>query len=82
MKTVEKNSPIHCNRCDKKFSAQSDMQRNEFWGQSAARVTDFCTCPHCNQTDNHYVYAIDIMPEFAGSPEKIRKMQRNWMDEN
>jgi len=82
MTKVQKGSPIHCNRCDQKFDAPKDMQRNEFWGQNAARIDDFCTCPHCEQTDSHYVYATDIMPEFEGSPAKVRKMQRDWAEEN
>jgi len=58
------------------------MSRNQFWGQAAARILDFCTCPNCNQTDNHYVYASDIMPVFDGTPGKINRQQESWKEEN
>ena len=75
-------SPIRCNRCQSKFEAPKAMVRNAFWGQAAARILDFCTCPKCSQTDNHYVYASDIMPVFEGSPGKIRRLQDDWMSQN
>jgi len=59
---VSEGSPVRCNRCNQKFDAPKEMNRNPLWGQTAARVLDFCECPHCGQTDNHWVFAADIMP--------------------
>ena len=84
-----------CNRCQGKWEAEV-INRNKFYGNSAARVLDFSTCPHCGQTDNHWVYASDIMPEFAVEvPEtinpdyrqkfienKVKKACQNWLEAN
>ena len=81
-KQVSPQETIHCNRCNKAFYAPKEMTRDGFCGQKAARVHDFCTCPHCEQTDGHWVFASDLMPEFEGGFEKRRKAERQWLRNN
>lgn len=73
---------VHCNRCDKPFEAIKEMFRDMFCGQEAARIHEFSTCPMCQQTDNHWVYATDITPKFEGGFEKRRRVRRHWLQEN
>lgn len=79
---VKINSTLHCNRCDKSFLAPKEMTRDKFYGQETTRINEFCTCPYCQQTDIHWVYANDLMPKFEGSFEKKRKAKRQWLNEN
>ena len=74
MTTINAGTPIRCNRCSEVFEAPKEMERDQFWGQSAARINDdFCNCPHCNQTDVHWVYASDIIPEGLNADK-----QKTW----
>jgi hypothetical protein len=96
MTTVTVNSPVRCNRCSCKFNAPKEMVRSLFAGQRAARIENFCTCPECNQTDCHWVYASDVAPEFTIevpetlSPEfhqkfienKRKKLTQSWLEQN
>lgn len=68
---------VRCNRCQEKFESPVEINI-KFEGYAAARITsDFMTCPHCGQTDNHWLYAVDYMP--AGMN---RKQQRDWLEAN
>ena len=80
--TVAQYTTLHCNRCDEGFVAQSTLTREPFCGQQAARVQDFVTCPHCQQTDGHWVYAKDVLPTFEGNFEQRRRAMRQWLGEN
>jgi uncharacterized protein with PIN domain len=73
---------IRCNRCQGKWEAETKSPVGKFEGSAAIRVLDWMTCPHCEQTDNHWIYASDVMPTFTGSPEQIRKQQRKWLEVN
>ena len=78
MITIEMGSLVRCNKCSEPFEAPRELPREKFYGQAAARIQDqFCTCPHCNQTDVHWVHASDIMPEGL-NPEQ----QRSWKRHN
>lgn len=79
---VKIKSTLHCNRCDKSFLAPKKMTRDKFYGQETARTNEFCTCEHCQQTDIHWIYANDLIPEFEGSFEKRREAKRQWLKEN
>lgn len=72
---------ITCNRCQGKWTAEV-QNVNKFNGNRAARVLDFTTCPHCGQTDNHWIYAADVMPQFDGKPFQIKKQQQAWLEAN
>jgi len=82
-KMVAKGQTIHCNRCDKGFEAQKDLERAGFFGGKAARLEQFCECPHCGQNDSHWFYAVDAgMPEFEGGFDARKKAERKWLMEN
>lgn len=70
---------IHCNRCDQAFEAPKDLPREGFAGQKAARIETFCTCPHCGQTDCHWLYANDVMPKFDGNFEARKRATMTWL---
>jgi hypothetical protein len=57
---VEVGSPIRCNRCSEVFAAPKEMTRGDFWKNAARINDDFCTCPHCDQTDVHWTYESDL----------------------
>ena len=80
---VEQGQPINCNRCEAKFTAPKNMTRAGFCGTKAARIQDFCQCPDCGQTDNHWVYAIDVeMPTFEGGFDARKRAEYQWLMEN
>ena len=80
---VTRNQTIHCNRCNATFEAPKDMERDGFYGTKAARIRQFCLCPHCGQSDSHWVYAADIpMPTFEGGFDARKKAERQWLREN
>ncbi len=79
---VQIDETIHCNRCDKAFNAPKKMNRDGFCGQKAARISEFCTCPLCQQTDCHWVYASDTMPKFEGNFEIRKRLSLKWLLEN
>lgn len=82
MTTVTANQTIHCNRCDQPFEAPREMKRDGFCGQKAARIQEFCTCPHCQQTDGHWLYASDVMPVFEGGFDARKQQERQWLAAN
>ena len=82
MKKTNKDTPIRCNKCEAVFSTDQQMSRDGFCGTKAARVQDFSTCPHCDQTDHHWVYSSDIMPTFEGGFDKRKTQERKWIMEN
>ena len=82
MATVKITSPIRCNRCDKHFPAPRPMKRDGFCGTMAARIQEVCTCPYCQQTDWHWVYASDIMPPFEGNLAISTSLRKQWLAEN
>ena len=79
---VATQETIHCNRCDKAFAAPKEMNRDSFCGQPAARIHEFSTCPHCQQTDGHWVFASDTMPTFEGGFDQRKRAQRQWLATN
>lgn len=79
---VTTQETIHCNRCNQAFAAPKEMTRDGFHGQQAARIHDFCTCPHCEQTDAHWVFASDMMPEFEGNFEGRKRAKQEWLRAN
>jgi hypothetical protein len=72
---------LTCNKCERKFES-IEVERDKFYGQWAARVQEFTTCPKCNQTDHHWVYAIDVMPDFKGKQWKVKEQQKQWLRSN
>ena len=72
---------IRCNRCQGIWETEV-KEHSKFRGQAAARVYDWFECPHCGQTDNHWIYASDIMPIFEGTPVQIKRQRENWLNEN
>lgn len=82
MSNIPRNTPIHCNRCDKAFLSPKAMTRGQFCGTKVARLKQFCKCPHCGQSDSHWVYARDLMPMFKGGFDARKRAQRKWMKEN
>lgn len=86
---------ITCNRCQEKWEGEAENV-NKFNGNQAARILDFSSCPHCGQTDNHWIYASDVMPEFIVevpetiTPEyrprfienKTKKARQAWLEAN
>jgi hypothetical protein len=56
----KKETPARCNRCDKKFELPKDRQGDEDNPGVAYRLWQFCECPHCKQTDCHWVYVADL----------------------
>lgn len=82
MTQVAIGTPIHCNRCDKSFSAESEMTRGPFCGTKAARLEQFSRCPHCGQNDSHWVFSADIMPTFEGGFDARKRAERKWQREN
>jgi len=82
MATVQTGDTIHCNRCDKPFESTSDMTRGPFCGSKAARLEQFAHCPHCGQSDSHWVFASDIMPTFDGGFDARKRAERKWLREN
>ena len=79
---VQINDTIHCNRCDKPFHAPKVMNRDGFCGTQAARIGEFCTCPHCQQTDCHWVYSIDVLPKFEGKFDGRKQQILQWLLDN
>jgi len=79
---VNSQDTIHCNRCNEAFEAPKEMDRDGFHGQQAARIHDFCTCPHCQQTDAHWVFASDLIPTFEGNFESQKRQKKNWLNNN
>ena len=68
---------IRCNKCQGKFESEKEYQVkfNDF---SAVRIADdFLTCPHCNQTDCHWIYASDYIPQGLTLGQ-----QRKWLHNN
>jgi hypothetical protein len=82
MATVAQGTTIHCNRCDKEFEAGREMIRGSFCGTKAARLEQFCKCPHCGQNDSHWIYAADAMPAFEGGFDARKRAERQWLREN
>lgn len=84
MTTIEvpQATQIHCNRCNESFAAPRPLSRDPFCGQKAARIHDFCTCPHCQQTDAHWLFAGDVMPQFEGGADHRARSARQWLRQN
>ena len=82
MTQVAIGTPIHCNRCDRAFSALQDMTRGPFCGTKAARLEQFAKCPHCGQNDSHWIYASDLMPTFEGGFDARKRAEHKWRREN
>lgn len=82
MAKVTEGTTIHCNRCDKAFEAPKELDRQQFAGQKAARIETPCTCPHCQQTDWHWLFAGDVMPAFEGGFDARKRAERQWLMEN
>ena len=79
---VEAGTTAHCNRCDKAFTLKSDTERGPFCGSKAARIDQFIKCPHCGQTDTHWIFASDIAPEFDGGFDTRKRALRAWLTQN
>lgn len=47
---------VNCNRCDKQFPLNHERKGAQLH-TTAARLTEFETCPHCTHHDTHWVYA-------------------------
>lgn len=73
---------IHCNRCGLSFSAPKSLNCQPFCGERAARIDEFCTCPHCQQTDCHWLHAADVMPRFEGNFDGRKRAEREWLQAN
>jgi len=82
MATVRAGDTVHCNRCVKAFEAPKQMDRGEFCGSKAARLEQFCVCPHCGQNDSHWIHADDVMPTFEGGFDARKRAERKWLMEN
>ena len=80
--SVPKGTTAVCNRCGKEFTLTKDMARQRFAGDRGTRLTTFSTCPHCEMTDVHWIYASDVMPEFTGTPIQILHQQTEWRKNN
>lgn len=83
--TVETQATIHCNRCDKAFETPKPLTRDGFMGQKSARINEPCECPHCNQSDWHWVYASDVLPveiKEVRNPDKRKKLELEWLKQN
>jgi len=58
--TFTKGLPARCNRCNKEFDLPKDREGSGFDG-NAARLKQTCACPHCEQTDSHWIFASDLI---------------------
>lgn len=79
---IQTTQTIHCNRCDRPFPASKPMRRDGFCGTKVARLSEFSTCPHCQQTDCHWLYAADVMPKFEGNFDGRKLAQMQWLQIN
>ncbi len=68
--TYPAGTPARCNRCDQPFALAACAQGHPFHTEPAARLIGFSSCPHCGQTDAHWVYAADL-GQAAGWREKF-----------
>jgi hypothetical protein len=54
-------TPARCNRCHALFTLPKECT-GETHSSRAVRIQDFCTCPHCDMSDCHWVYTDDLTP--------------------
>lgn len=58
MTIYPQGTTVHCNRCDKPFPLTRERRGGDL-GDGTARLEQFENCPHCGQTDSHWVYQRD-----------------------